>query len=236
MGQCTGCGNTNEYQDGAFLCFQCKGTTTIEPKLELSDYQKEVVAAHDSKPEASNWSLPGKQCAVGSLLMLDEGDFTSIQWVVMNNWAAVKDAGADIDSSSELDDLEWDTYHENRFEIDSQEWVIYDDDEADEQAAAYITEMLWSFNASFLSGDTGLDESVFEAIHNNGKCEDNNDAMLALIEGTCGIKKFIADAIDADGRGHFIANYDGEEHKLTIDGEDYYLYRQTSTYIRKVKK
>lgn len=29
-----------------------------------------------------------------------------------------------------------------------------------------------------------------------------------------------------DGRGQFLAHYDGEENEVTVDGEDYYIYRQ----------
>ena len=46
--------------------------------------------------------------------------------------------------------------------------------------------------------------------------------ILALIEETCRIDKFVDDAIDTDGRGHFISSYDGEE----VEAEEYFIYRR----------
>ena len=46
--------------------------------------------------------------------------------------------------------------------------------------------------------------------------------ILALIEGTCRIDKFVDDAIDMDGRGPFISSYDGEE----VEAEEYFIYKQ----------
>jgi hypothetical protein len=50
------------------------------------------------------------------------------------------------------------------------------------------------------------------------KCESGNSAMLGLIQDH---DAFVEDAISADGRGHFLSNYDGEEVK---QGE-YFIYR-----------
>lgn len=33
------------------------------------------------------------------------------------------------------------------------------------------------------------------------------------------------DVIRADGRGHFLSSYDGEENSVTIDGIEYFIYR-----------
>jgi hypothetical protein len=42
------------------------------------------------------------------------------------------------------------------------------------------------------------------------KCEDANETIAALITD---IDEFIEDAICADGRGHFLNGYDGEEYE-----------------------
>jgi hypothetical protein len=36
---------------------------------------------------------------------------------------------------------------------------------------------------------------------------------------------FIEDAIRADGRGHFLSRYNGEENEETVGGVTYYIYR-----------
>ena len=54
------------------------------------------------------------------------------------------------------------------------------------------------------------------------ECENANDTILALIDG---IDKFVENAVDADGRGHFLSSYDSKERMQTIDGIDYYIYK-----------
>jgi len=102
------------------------------------------------------------------------------------------------------------------------DWLLLTDEEADEMAYDHIEDTLWAFNASFLSRMTDIDEEVFTAIQANDRCESNNDAIKKLVESTCGLMELCIQAIDADGRGHFMSSYDGIEHE--IDG-DLYLYR-----------
>lgn len=118
----------------------------------------------------------------------------------------------------DVDDISEASYGENTFDAEGGEYMVLTDDEADQRAADYIKDSLWAFNASFLSGETGIDESVFEAIQNNGKCESNNDAIASCIDD---IDSFVESAISADGRGHFMSSYDGEENE---EGE-YFIYR-----------
>lgn len=50
-------------------------------------------------------------------------------------------------------------------------------------------------------------------------CESANEIVfLPIIED---FEDFVSDAIDADGRGHFLSTYDGEE----VEHEGFYLYR-----------
>ena len=65
---------------------------------------------------------------------------------------------------------------------DFNEYRVLTDEEADELAYDYIMETLWAFSSSFLAGETGIDEEVFIALANNGKCEGNNDAIASLIK------------------------------------------------------
>ena len=101
-------------------------------------------------------------------------------------------------------------------------WLLATDSEADEHASELVLDSIWAFRPSFLSGATGIDQEVFEAIRANGRCEDNNNAIIAIIDSTCGITHFVAQAIQTEGRGHFISSYDGEEHEIS---GNLYLYR-----------
>lgn len=106
------------------------------------------------------------------------------------------------------------------FEIIGQEYKVYTDEEADEAAADYIKESLWAFNPEFIlehsaaSEETTAreDEEIIKAIRmvQESICESANALVKALISD---IDTFIEDAIDADGRGHFLSSYDGEEHE-----------------------
>lgn len=110
------------------------------------------------------------------------------------------------------------------------EYKVLTEDEANEAARESILESLWAFNANFILKHTAFydtssvedDEAFEEAIKElQGRiCEGANPIIRALIED---LDEFVADAIQADGRGHFLAMYDGEE--IEIDGGKYYAYR-----------
>lgn len=106
--------------------------------------------------------------------------------------------------------------------------MVLTDEEADRKAREYILETAWAFNPSWLSSFTGFDEDIFKAIQENGKCESNNSAILALIENE---DEFVSQAIRDDGRGHFITSYDGNENEETVtdpetnERETFYIYR-----------
>ena len=102
---------------------------------------------------------------------------------------------------------------------------VLTDEEADELAYEVIVEELWSFSSSFLAGETGIDEEVFIALANNGKCESNNDAVTSLIKSSCGLQEFVDSAVGHDGRGHFINRYDGNEHEVKVGRKTFYIYR-----------
>ena len=107
------------------------------------------------------------------------------------------------------------------------DYLVLTNEEADAKAKESIIETLWAFNASFLACETGIDEEVFKAIADNGRCESNNDAILSLIEGSknSDIDSFVESAISADGRGHFMSSYDGNENEEDVNGTTYYIYR-----------
>lgn len=117
----------------------------------------------------------------------------------------------------DIDELQ-NGYDESNFVSGNAEYMILTDKEADGVATEYIRQSLWAFNSSFLSSETGLPIEVFEAIQANNKCESNNDVIEQCIND---MDSFIEAAISADGRGHFMSSYDGEE----IEQDGYYIYR-----------
>lgn len=100
------------------------------------------------------------------------------------------------------------------------EYLVLTEAEAEEKAWGYILGSMWAFNKNFLDSHSKIiakmDKEVFGVIQ--GMCEGANDAILAMIDN---IDEFVSDAISADGRGHFISSYDGDE----IECGEYFIYR-----------
>ncbi len=130
-----------------------------------------------------------------------------------------------IHTNEEMDDFNAGRiYQKLRDEdLDSGDVTICDEDSADELVEDYIKETLWAFDALFMQCITGIDSAVFEALQ--PQCERANQAVLSLIESTCGLDELVEQAVSADGRAHFLSTYDGEENEIDIDGETYFVYR-----------
>lgn len=99
---------------------------------------------------------------------------------------------------------------------DGSEWLVLDDDEADELPREEIEDSLWAFNPDFivrhmpnLGKLTKKQESdLIGALGQiQSLCEDCNPLFAAIIED-------MDDAIASDGRGHFLARYDDVEVEL----------------------
>ena len=146
----------------------------------------------------------------------------------------VYDIRRNCKDGGELLDYEWGDFSDYG-DSSPQEWrdetgyIICTDEEANDLAYEYIVETLWAFLPSFLAGETGIDIEVFEALNTNGKCESNNDAIASLIKATgfdgTAIQDFVDSAIGIDGRGHFLAQYDGHEHEVKVGNKTFYIYR-----------
>jgi len=104
--------------------------------------------------------------------------------------------------------------------IIDEDWVCLSDEEADERAEEYILDSVWAFNTDFLASHSNVNIKVFEQLRE--LCEDSNDTILSLIKDQ---DHFVEDAINCDGRGHFISGYDGVEHEQYINNNFYYCYR-----------
>lgn len=125
-------------------------------------------------------------------------------------------------------------YSEYRYETCGEEFYILEDERAYALAFQLIKDELWAFTSEFIMEHLKHDivycehpvdlEDLRLAIRAAQKrlCEGANAIIHALIDD---LEDFVDDAIAADGRGHFISSYDGEEHEVTVDGETYYIYR-----------
>ena len=94
--------------------------------------------------------------------------------------------------------------------------VAVNEEEANAAAGQYIKDSICYFNPSFLAEHSDVPEEVFEFLAD--KDFFNNEAYKSMIYD---VDDFIDDAIDADGRGHFLNSYNGKEYKI---GE-YFLYQ-----------
>ncbi len=111
-------------------------------------------------------------------------------------------------------------YDEAQNNIDSEDYLVLTDEEADEVVRKEIEEMVWAFNASFLQAHTGVDADAIEKIQE--MCESANEPLKAMIKD---FDHFVDDAVSCDGRGHFL-DVNLEENEITFNGITYYIYRR----------
>ena len=112
-------------------------------------------------------------------------------------------------------------YDEAQNDYDSEHYLVYTDEEADEAVREDIKEMVWAFTPSFLRAHTGVTIEAIAKIQE--MCEDANEPLTAMIKD---FDYFVEDAVKCDGRGHFLAQYDHEENEITFNGITYYIYRR----------
>ena len=125
----------------------------------------------------------------------------------------------------EVKDLQGENYDHWGLEVYNG-YAVGDEEEVKKAVSEHIKETVWAFNSKFLQEMTDIPQEAFAAMQD--KCERANDPILQIIEKTCGIEDFIESAINSDGRGHFLASYDGREmkdyFKSEMDGKKYPLY------------
>ena len=125
------------------------------------------------------------------------------------------------------DELTPETYTHYGLEVfcgRGEQYAVGTDSEADEACKEYIKDTAWAFRSSFICDYCNLPQELAEALEamQSEKCEDANETILALIKKTDGgLDGFVEEAISADGRGHFLSSYDGEENER--DG--FFIYR-----------
>ncbi len=109
--------------------------------------------------------------------------------------------------------------NEDNVSVNGEELLILFDDEADKKSKEYILDTLWAFNPDFIAAHVNNDciDDYSELVKSisviQQQCESANSAVKAMIDD---LEDFVQDAISADGRGHFLSSYDGNEHEVCI--------------------
>ena len=136
----------------------------------------------------------------------------------------------------ELNDLDMKVkqskYDKDTFETEQGDFLVLTDKEADEKCKDYIKDTLWAFNTSFIlehmrgykNTNDFEDRCITNALSKlqEDLCESANPLIERLIDD---LDEFVKDAVDADGRGHFLASYDGDEREVEVDGTKYFIYK-----------
>jgi hypothetical protein len=100
---------------------------------------------------------------------------------------------------------------------------VYDEESVDIAIADIIKKDVYSLTPTFLSLQTDIPIVVFEALMKLGK--DSNEAIVAIIDATCGMCEFAEAVVAEDGRGHLLSGFDGAEKEIVIDMTCYYVFR-----------
>jgi hypothetical protein len=128
---------------------------------------------------------------------------------------------------AEISPVKWDTYGLDTFSAPGGEYAIGTDRQADKATRAYIEDSLWAFRTEFLADYVGadLDDRAVKGLEKiqGDLCEDANPLIRGMVGPRFG--RLVRDAIAADGRGHFISGYDGEEHEVKQGKTWFYVYR-----------
>jgi hypothetical protein len=111
-------------------------------------------------------------------------------------------------------------------EFAGSEFDVMSETERENRVKENIRESLWAFNASFILEHTNINwssriEKSFRKMQEE-LCEDANELIYGMIND---FDEFVEDAVSADGYGHFLSPYDGEENEIEVNGRTYFVYR-----------
>lgn len=108
----------------------------------------------------------------------------------------------------------WDYYGLAVYETaGGQEWAVGTEAQVARAARENILDHLWAFRPEFLARYADLDDRAEKALGEmiSKLNEDANPLLRRLIGGDKNLNKLVRDAIASDGRGQFLAQYDGHE-------------------------
>ncbi len=123
-----------------------------------------------------------------------------------------------------MDDLADIKIDGNECTVEGFDYLAGNDDDMNDAVKEEIKNSCWAFNPGFLAEQTDLPIQVFEALVQ--QCESAQEAIEKLIDKTCGMDEFCEAAESADGRGHFLNRYSGDEESAEVEGITFYAYRQ----------
>lgn len=131
-----------------------------------------------------------------------------------------------------LDDFDFteSRYGDNQYDAGRSTYLVLTDEEADDAAAEAVRNSLWAFNVDFLASHIPAlrDDRAAKAWQKmvGELCEDANPLVEAMLGSSQrDFDHFVEDAIRADGRGHFLSQYDGNECEEVVGGVTYYIYQ-----------
>lgn len=128
-----------------------------------------------------------------------------------------------MDEIDEGDD--WGEGSLKTFEADGGTYLVLTDAEADEAARKEVERSMWAFSAEWIASHCKVEGVTAELI---SKIQEllHEDAQAIIVTLIGDMEHFVSDSILADGRGHFLASYNSEEHEYNVSGEaTLYVYQ-----------
>jgi hypothetical protein len=109
---------------------------------------------------------------------------------------------------------------DGHYSVGRREFLVLPDAEADTAVKEHLKESVWCADTAFVLSHTKLPWEAHALVKSfQEKLRENaNDTLLALLKD---FDAFARESVSADGRGHFLAAYDGHEHEES----GYYIYR-----------
>lgn len=97
---------------------------------------------------------------------------------------------------------------------DGKQWSVGSKSQADKAARNYILDSLWAFNTDFIARAAGLTDEEAKGVRTmQEKLSEEANPIIRRIIGERNLERFVREAINADGRGHFLSPYDSEERE-----------------------
>lgn len=126
--------------------------------------------------------------------------------------------------AADITEARLDCYGLTVLEVGSESYAVGTDEDCDVAVISYLQDTLWACNGEFIAECCGLPIEIGVILGKYGQenCEGANDALARLVNRTCGMEHLAKQAVAQDGRGHFLASYDGDEIEL---GESLFAYR-----------